>query len=253
MRADERFRIGSVTKTFVAALVLLLVEDGKLRLDDTVESRPRADSERRGDHGASAARTPPACPTTSKIRACSGIPAGGGVRETSSRSRSRIPPGDRHQEAVSPTRAPTTSCSACSQRRSATRRKLLQDRIFEPLDLYQTSFTPGRLNDEHVHGHRPPSHQGVVTGPPPTRATRRHGGPGERAESCPLRRTCSNSSWHCYAGGSSSPQACARWSRSCRRAGSGTASGLPRSRPPAGARGDIRERPGHDRGGLEHA
>ena len=39
MRADERFRIGSVTKTFVAALVLLLVEDGKLRLDDTVESR----------------------------------------------------------------------------------------------------------------------------------------------------------------------------------------------------------------------
>ena len=44
--------------------------------------------------------------------------------------------------------------------------KLLQDRIFEPLDLDQTSFTPGRLNDEHVHGHRPPSHQGVVTGPP---------------------------------------------------------------------------------------
>ena len=39
MRADERFRVGSVTKTFVAALVLLLVEDGKLRLDDTVESR----------------------------------------------------------------------------------------------------------------------------------------------------------------------------------------------------------------------
>ena len=37
MRADERFRIGSITKTFVAALVLLLVEDGALRLDDTVE------------------------------------------------------------------------------------------------------------------------------------------------------------------------------------------------------------------------
>ena len=37
MRADERFRIGSITKTFVAALVLLLVEDGTLRLGDTVE------------------------------------------------------------------------------------------------------------------------------------------------------------------------------------------------------------------------
>ena len=37
MRADERFRIGSITKTFVASLVLLLVEDGSLRLNDTVE------------------------------------------------------------------------------------------------------------------------------------------------------------------------------------------------------------------------
>lgn len=36
MRADHRFRIGSITKTFVAALVLLLVEDGTLRLDDPV-------------------------------------------------------------------------------------------------------------------------------------------------------------------------------------------------------------------------
>ena len=37
MRADQRFRVGSITKTFVAALVLLLVEDRMLRLDDTVE------------------------------------------------------------------------------------------------------------------------------------------------------------------------------------------------------------------------
>ncbi len=37
MRADQRFRVGSITKTFVAALVLQLVEDGTLRLDDTVE------------------------------------------------------------------------------------------------------------------------------------------------------------------------------------------------------------------------
>ena len=36
-RADERFRIGSVTKTFTAAIVLQLVEEGRLRLDDTLE------------------------------------------------------------------------------------------------------------------------------------------------------------------------------------------------------------------------
>jgi D-alanyl-D-alanine carboxypeptidase len=34
---DDRFGIESVTKTFVAALVLQLVEEGRLRLDDTVE------------------------------------------------------------------------------------------------------------------------------------------------------------------------------------------------------------------------
>ena len=34
---DERFRIGSVTKTFTAAIVLQLVEEARLRLDDTVE------------------------------------------------------------------------------------------------------------------------------------------------------------------------------------------------------------------------
>ena len=37
VRASDRFRVGSVTKTFVAVVVLQLVGDGKLRLDDTVE------------------------------------------------------------------------------------------------------------------------------------------------------------------------------------------------------------------------
>jgi D-alanyl-D-alanine carboxypeptidase len=36
-RPDDRFRIGSVTKTFVSTVVLQLVGEGKLALDDTVE------------------------------------------------------------------------------------------------------------------------------------------------------------------------------------------------------------------------
>ncbi|MFF8773378.1 serine hydrolase domain-containing protein [Kitasatospora sp. NPDC015120] len=36
-RADGRFRIGSVTKTFVSTVALQLVDEGKLRLDDPVE------------------------------------------------------------------------------------------------------------------------------------------------------------------------------------------------------------------------
>jgi D-alanyl-D-alanine carboxypeptidase len=37
MRVTDRFRVGSVTKTFVSTLVLQLVGEGKLSLDDTVE------------------------------------------------------------------------------------------------------------------------------------------------------------------------------------------------------------------------
>ena len=39
VRATDRFRIGSVTKSMTATVVLALVDDGKLRLDDTVEQR----------------------------------------------------------------------------------------------------------------------------------------------------------------------------------------------------------------------
>jgi D-alanyl-D-alanine carboxypeptidase len=46
--ADRRFRVGSVTKTFTAAIVLQLVDEGTLRLDDTLEKHvpgvvPRGD------------------------------------------------------------------------------------------------------------------------------------------------------------------------------------------------------------------
>jgi D-alanyl-D-alanine carboxypeptidase len=39
LRTSDRFRVGSVTKTFVATVVLQLVGEGKLSLDDTVEQR----------------------------------------------------------------------------------------------------------------------------------------------------------------------------------------------------------------------
>jgi D-alanyl-D-alanine carboxypeptidase len=39
MRPGDRFRIASVTKTFVAAVVLQLVDEGRLELDDTVQQR----------------------------------------------------------------------------------------------------------------------------------------------------------------------------------------------------------------------
>src|SRR5574341_505059 len=38
MRADDRFRIGSLTKSYIATMVLQLVGEGKLSLDDRVEA-----------------------------------------------------------------------------------------------------------------------------------------------------------------------------------------------------------------------
>src|SRR3954471_5054579 len=37
MRTGDRFRVGSVTKTFMATVVLQLAGEGRLSLDDTVE------------------------------------------------------------------------------------------------------------------------------------------------------------------------------------------------------------------------
>ena len=42
----------------------------------------------------------------------------------------------------------------------------LRDRLFDPLGLRRTSFEPGDLHGDYVHGYRAPSHQGVVTGAP---------------------------------------------------------------------------------------
>jgi len=42
----------------------------------------------------------------------------------------------------------------------------LRDRLFEPLGLDHTSLVQSVVRGEHVHGHRPPTHQGIVTGTP---------------------------------------------------------------------------------------
>lgn len=109
MRDDDRFRIGSLTKTFVATLVLRLVEDGRLRLDDSVEQW-----------------LPGLIPGGREITVrhllehtaglfdyvaddrLSGTASGTGRQGSSSRSRSHIRLSDRRPGAASRTRARTT-------------------------------------------------------------------------------------------------------------------------------------------------
>jgi D-alanyl-D-alanine carboxypeptidase len=169
MRADERFRIGSVTKTFVAALVLRLAEDGKLGLDDTVERwLPGLVP---GGHAIT-------------VRHLLGHTAGlfdyvedaRVLRDHERRWRprelvllavahppERSPPG--RSFAYSSTNYVVLGLIA-EEAGGVPLGRQLRERLFGPLGLRHTSFVPGEIRGSHVHGHRPPSHQGIVTGPP---------------------------------------------------------------------------------------
>ena len=169
MRADERFRIGSITKTFVATLVLRLAEDGALALDDTVESW-----------------LPGLIPRGQAITVRHLLAHTAGLfdyveddRFIADRERRWTP-----RELVSlaiahaPERSPPGRSFAYSSTNyivlgliaekagSAPLGRQLRERLFEPLGLRSTSFVPGVIRGRHVHGHLAPSRQGIVTGPP---------------------------------------------------------------------------------------
>ena len=168
LRPEERFRIASVTKTFVAALVLQLVEDGKLRLDDTVERwlpglvpNGRAITIRQLlQHTSglydyveepSVLRSPDRRWTPEELI---GLAAAHPVERRRS-----------HRFAYSSTNYLLLGRIA-EKAGGAPLASQLRRRLFAPLDLRQTTFEPGLVRGAYVHGHRPPSHKGVVTGPP---------------------------------------------------------------------------------------
>lgn len=169
MRADERFRIGSITKTFVAALVLLLVEDGALRLDDTV-----------------ARWLPGLVPAGRTITVRDLLSHTAGLfdfveddRVLRDHERHWTP---RELVAIAVAHPPEQLPSEGRFSYSSTNylvlglivekaggsplARQLRERLFGPLGLRRTTFVTGEIRGPHVHGHRPPSHQGIVTGAP---------------------------------------------------------------------------------------
>ena len=169
MRADQRFRVGSITKTFVAALVLLLVEDRTLRLDDTVERW-----------------LPGLVPGGRAITVRDLLSHTAGLfdyveddRVLRDHDRRWTP---RELISIAVAHAPERSRPGAGFAYSSTNYvvlgliveeasgeplgRQLRERLFGPLGLRRTSFVTGEIRGLHVHGHRPPSHQGVVTGPP---------------------------------------------------------------------------------------
>ena len=119
-----RFRVGSITKTFVATVVLQLVDEGRLRLDDTVEKwlpgvvpdGDRITVRQLLNHTSGLydyLHTLPLPPSRSSWT------TGGGPGPRPNRSSARWPTRRRSNRRVRPsrTRTPTTSCSARSSRR----------------------------------------------------------------------------------------------------------------------------------------
>ena len=168
MSSEARFRIGSITKTFVAALVLDLVEDGRLALDDPAE-RWLPGLLRNGE----------------SITVRQLLSHTSGLFDYVEDERVLRNPGRRWtpEDLVAlatahPAERPPGGGFAYSSTNylllgliaeragGAPLERQLQARLFRPLNLRDTTFVPGVIRGPHVHGHRPPSHQGVVTGPP---------------------------------------------------------------------------------------
>jgi D-alanyl-D-alanine carboxypeptidase len=171
LREDDRFRIGSVTKTFVATVVLQLVVEGRLGLEDTVERW-----------------LPGVVPGGERITIRQLLGHRSGLFDYVDDPRVFAPYAHRPGHVWEPRTLVEFALSrpspfAPGQRYaySSTNYLLLEliveaasgrlsdhlsRRIFVPLRLNATRYEPFLVPGRYMHGHRPPSHQGVVTGPP---------------------------------------------------------------------------------------
>jgi D-alanyl-D-alanine carboxypeptidase len=170
--AGDRFRIGSVTKTFLATVVLQLVDEGRLSFDDTVEEW-----------------LPGLVPGGRAITVRQLLSHRSGLFDYVEDPKVFAPYNQDPAHAWDPRRlvaiavahpapfAPGRRFAYSSTNylllgliiETATGAPLeqqLRERIFEPLGLRKTTFAPRFVTDPYIHGHRSPSHQGVITGPP---------------------------------------------------------------------------------------
>lgn len=169
LRAGDRFRAGSITKTFVAVVTLQLVAEGRLRLDQAVERW-----------------LPGLLPGGSRITVrhllahTSGLADYAGdaafLRRATLEPRRRWTPRELLRVALGhgPVGAPGERFSYAStnyillglivERATGTALgTVLRRRVFTPLGLDDTSFTPGaRIQGRHAHGYAPSQHDGIV-------------------------------------------------------------------------------------------
>ncbi len=161
---DERFRIGSVTKLFVATVVLQLAAEQRLRLDTPVgrllpgllPDGGRITIRDLLDHRSGLADV--ADDPDVLAGAKSAWPARRLVALAARRPRTS-PPGTAFHYSSTNYLALGLVVERITHRALAAE---LERRIIEPLGLTDTAFVPRRIEDAHVHGYSLPSHQGVV-------------------------------------------------------------------------------------------
>lgn len=164
LRATDRFRVGSVTKTFVATVVLQLVAERRLSIDDPV-SRWLPGLLPDGDR----------ITLRDLLAHRSGLPDVADDPLVLDGSRSAW---SARRLVASIARRPRTAAPGAAFQYSSTNylvlglvvervtghslASLLSTRVFAPLRLERTSYVSGRIHGAHVHGYSRPSHQGVV-------------------------------------------------------------------------------------------
>jgi len=171
LRAGDGFRAGSITKTFVAVVVLQLVREGRLRLDDTIQRW-----------------LPGLVPNGRLVTIRQLLAHTSGIadytadelflRRTASEPRRTWTPRELIVRAVrmGPAGSPGERFSYASTNyvllglvvervTGTTVGEQLRRRIFAPLRLRETSFVPGaRIPGRHAHGYAPSAHDGIVGG-----------------------------------------------------------------------------------------
>jgi len=160
-RPDDRFWVGSVTKSFVATLVLQLVADGKLRLGETVsELLPgRLPQGRRIrlrnllNHTSGLADYMSLAQLRREVVRNPGVVISPGrLVSAAARLPLAFQPGSRASYSN------TNYLVLAEVLRRVTRQplaRLMRDRIFEPLGLDKTSYRPARrkLEEHQIHGY----------------------------------------------------------------------------------------------------
>ncbi len=157
--ADERLRVGSVTKTFVAALTLTLADAGVLRLDDPVSLHVPG-LLRDGDRVT--------------VRDLLGHTAGlydytqdPALLSGDLAPRALVALADRRERSEGYAYSSTNYLALGLVLEAAAGEPLealLRRHVFERFGLHDTTFEPGRVSGDYLHGHERASRDGVATG-----------------------------------------------------------------------------------------